>query len=348
MDVGIACFFRAPLGGLQENVRSTAGAIRHAGGRVRIVCPGGPFLESLHQSGFEAFAVDFSSPSCVKDAEIFLANARTYHAHPGHGRVMAQRLARQYCAPLILTIHGRWMDDFEHFITDLRYLVCVSPAIREMAVAKVPDEFSHMIRMVPNGIDCSHAVTMSLPSVPTVIVPSRFDEDKRPLIDLLISLWQAQVAEAKPIRWEIVGAGTLLPFLQTEAARLHHASSNSFITFHGWQDQAVLRKLYTAASFAIAPGRSAMEALSHGLPTIAAGSGGVIPVLSEVDLTRAAYSNFGGYGTSTELPAPANCLELIRASIDNSTKAFRRIAAHYIRDKFSDKVVGASLLELYS
>jgi len=345
--LAVIAYFRAPMGGLQENIRATVLYAIKSGWSVIVLAPPGPFLKSLVINGINTQPVAYGDNESEQAAVECLVSSDVIHAHPGPSRHLALRASEQTGVPVIFTIHGRWMDNVETFISRLDHCVCVSESILESALLVCPND-STKLTCIPNGVDLTRFSQRSEQNEARyVAVASRFDEDKRRVVDLLRELWSAQAsAHCDNIEWRIAGSGTLMPELVSAASTLETATSKNLIAFLGWQDGAGLSKLYSDAYFAVAPGRCAMEALSVGIPTVAVGSGGVVLVSKKLDLVLAARSNFGGFGTQQEY-----CVDTIFAEIKTwfrwFDQDFSRAAASFIRDNLDNEIVNRRLIGLY-
>lgn len=343
--LALCLHFRAPLGGLQENVLSTARAALLSGWQVSVLCPSGNFVDDhLRPLGVNAVPVDFLSTSSTAQAREVLSQADLIHAHPGPSRELALQAAGVTGVPVVFTIHGAWFDGVQHYANQLAAIVCVSPAVREAVHLLCPDHASRVV-YVPNGIESDRfSASSGVPSEPGhVVVASRLDIDKRVLVDTLVGLWEVQARlDTRPaLRYTIAGQGTLLSELQIAAKRL-----GILADFAGWQDTDGLAGLYQRATATIASGRAALEALACGRPTLALASAGAAEVFNSHQLQGAAHSNFGGYGA-----LPPNSLDTVFANLHAAAlqpdSSFAKQAAHFVRQYHDNRVVNQQLLSIY-
>jgi glycosyltransferase involved in cell wall biosynthesis len=343
--LAICLYFRAPLGGLQENVLATARAAQNAGWQVTVLCPDGPFLNHyVLVNGIDGFGVDFSDSISTERAMQFLCDADVIHSHPGPSRNLALEAKRRTGNPLFFTIHGTWFDGVQQYAEDLAAIICVSQAVQEVVLSQCLDQ-SDRVFCIPNGIDYANFASQSRDMIEPghVVVASRYDTDKRLVIDTLIALWQEQSARGliTSPRYTIAGHGTLLPELRVAAEALAIS-----VDFAGWQSQAALAALYARAALVIASGRAAMESLACGRPTLALASVGAAVVFDEVQLKAASYSNFGGYGALPPVP-PGELLDRILSTLNLLDSNFPARASAFIHQHHDNQVVNARLLELY-
>lgn len=343
-NLAICLFFRAPLGGLQENVLATAIAAAKAGWDVSVLCPAGRFIEEhLRPQGIKTLAIDFQSASSIEQARTLLCSADVIHAHPGPSRTLALEAAAITGVPVVFTIHGAWFDGVQHYAQRLAAIVCVSSAILEAVSPLCPNH--PVINCIPNGIDCAQFEVLGngVPESGHAVVASRLDADKRVLIDTLVALWEAQAkhAEFRALRYTIAGQGTLQGELETAAQRLGIA-----VDFAGWLKTDALARLYEHASAVIASGRGAMESLAMGKPTLALASAGASEVFDSTGFIDAARCNFGGYGAKPPTAIDA-VYQRLHGAATQATASFATKASTFIRTHHDNSVVNRQLLDLY-
>lgn len=343
-NLAICLFFRAPLGGLQENILATAVAAAHNGWDVSVLCPAGRFIEEhLRPQGIATLTVDFQSASSLEQARTLLCSADLIHAHPGPSRTLALEATAISGVPVVFTIHGAWFDGVQYCAHRLAAILCVSPSVLEAVSSLCPDHPA--IDCIPNGIDCAQFEVPgnAVPESGHVVVASRLDADKRVLIDTLVGLWEAQAkhAESRALRYTIAGQGTLQGELETAAQRLGIA-----VDFAGWLKTDALARLYAHASAVIASGRGAMEALAMGKPTLALASAGAAEVFDASQLFEAARCNFGGYGAKPPQEMEALFARLLTAAGGDNAR-FAKDAAEFLRAHHDNSVINNRLLKLY-
>jgi len=296
MKIAITLFFRAPLGGLQDNIHATAVNLMKNGHEVMVFCPPGPFQEILKRDAIP-----------VMDLIRGAADGLSFdlvHAHPGESRVFGQRLAQQLDIPLFVTFHGSWIDDVISYHGECTRILAVSGAVRDKVVSAAP-EAADKVEIIPNAVDLTRVTAGASSSRPAegeymrVLVASRFDVDKKRLITSLISLWEEQAARSiRNIFWELAGDGTLLDDMREACQRIF--GEGAPVRFYGWLDKPALSQLFETADVALAPGRSALEAMAWEKPVVPVGSAGCFGLLTETSFDSAAYCNFGGFGLVSE------------------------------------------------
>lgn len=194
--LGVTAFYRAPVGGLQENIRAAALYARRRGWRVRLALPDGPFLNSLRDARFETLAVDFTDRLDIEAAANFLAVSDLVHFHPG-SRTVALRASELSAAPLVYTVHGSWHDGLPTYASHLSCIISVSDAVHELVARSIGANQCRSI-VIPNGVDLSLFMSREL-AQPRILIASRLDTDKAKLIDLVIALWGCRLRMAKNV-----------------------------------------------------------------------------------------------------------------------------------------------------
>ncbi|OAE40675.1 glycosyltransferase family 4 protein [Agrobacterium tumefaciens] len=330
MKIAIALFFKAPLGGLHDNIYDSALNLKKNGHEVTVFSPPGPFQDILKSSGI--LVASLATP--ITDQ----MNFDLIHAHPGESRIFAQQLAKTLKIPMFITFHGRWIDDIASYYQNCTKIFAVSQAVQNLIISSAPQAMDRT-EILPNAVDLEQLATPAAPRSDAgpmrVMVASRFDVDKGPLIDTLKGVWQEQARRGiHDILWEIAGDGT-------RHSELVNSSLSAFghgtqVRFHGWLDKPELNYLHETCHVAVAPGRSAMAAMAKGLPVIPLGSAGCFGLATKDRLSEAAYCNFGGYGLTNEA-SPVQIIEDLvwLSSASSARDELGRASQVFILDNFS-------------
>lgn len=344
--LAICLHFRAPLGGLQENILATALAARDAGWGVTVLAPAGPFLSAhVMPRGIAVLAVDFGDEASLAHAALHLERADVIHAHPGPSRVLALEVAKRRGIPLFYTVHGAWSDGVHRYAADLAHILCVSEAVHLAVEQACPDQASKILTL-PNGVDLDGVDALpQAREAGLVVVASRYDIDKRPVVDTLLALWREQHERGGAhLRYAVAGDGTCLQELKSAAATLGIQAE-----FVGWLGRDDLFRLYKRGALAIASGRAAMEALACGCPTLALASGGAAEAFTVAQLPQAAFNNFGGYGAKPP-PSASELLDRMLAVLETegANASFSVDALGFVRANHDNRAVNARILALYA
>lgn len=352
MRVFIPVWFSSPNGGLHENVRSCCRAIREAGGTAIVQCPPSPFTESLKGEGFEVAETDFVDVAAATEQAEALGSFDLIHSHVGAGLRVAVGLARAHGTPMVMTVHGRSGGRHFQFADIISLMFCVSPAIAERFSQAKGGQMLGRVRHLPNAVDVDRfSLVTPRPQgrVMHIIVPSRFRQDKREMLTFLPALWAAQSRSRRPrsIRWTLVGEGEELPGLVEKAKAMEPLCGRDFVVVKPWMAAPALEAEMREHDFAVAPGRSAMEAMSAGLPTIALGSAGCVGLMDEAGLKRGRWCNFGGFGTVGVTPEAAwQDISRMKRSPEER-RNLGLLASSFIHENFSQRAVAAQLLNSY-
>ena len=165
--------------------------------------------------------------------------------------------------------------------------------------------------------------------------------DKSKLVDFLIECWQEQARRSLgTIRWQIAGSGGRHNEL-AQAAAIFRPSSDT-VTFHGWMDHAALGALIDRCDVAVAPGRSAQEAMVRGKPVVAVGSGGNAGLVTVERFDAIAAGNFGGFGTAASPSAGETVDDLTRLAENGGLRrnlgiALRALTLHRFDAKVQEE-----------
>ncbi len=355
MHVVIPVFFKASHGGLHENVLATARFLIDNGHKATIVCPSGPFADSLAGYGVGVIRTDYS------DLELTIKNALKVHAvdpidlvhaHPFASRKFGLALAEQLDVPLVLTFHGKYTDDLSLYIDKVSAVLAVSSGVRDYLLgenAKSSEKF-HVVPNVPDTDFFQSLLekTQSVEKELSVALVSRLDKDKGFILDVFVDAVEYAAKQySGKLTWVVVGDGT-----QSEAfrARLEAVRGGNAIEFRGWLEGEALRSAYQSSDFVFAPGRCALEAMSCGVPVIAVGSKSYCGLVNASTWQQGVYSNFGGVGNQHKDYKS----EMVYRDMDNllASKNYRASLGYFnikiIQQFFDSQKVHDQLLGIYS
>lgn len=271
----IPVFFRAPMGGLQEHVRSQATGLRDRGIDPVVVCPSGRFSDSLEEDGMAVVRSDFTDIELDARKILTTVDPDLVHFHPFASRVLGLRMAEIAGCPAVATIHGLYEDGIAGWIENADQVVAVSKGVRDFLVSRV-EAARGKVLVIANGVDIERFSYRDR-TLPTdcldVLVAGRFDQDTVVLVEMLIDTWTRQLANRQfDVRWQMAGSGTRLHELEALANQLNTEAGDTVVTWHGWLDQDALSRLQDKVGLSVSAGRNALEAMATGLPTIAVGA----------------------------------------------------------------------------
>lgn len=301
MHVLIPVFFRAPLGGLHANVAATVRALLRTGHRATVVCKPGTFADAVRALGAAVVETDFEDVGGSADAIDALGPIDLVHAHPYASRIVGLEVARRRGVPMLLTQHSLATRGAAACASELSLIVAVSPAIRDKLVADGAAAAERVL-WIPNGVDTEVFRPLGLDwraALDTgerrVLMVCRLDPDKQFVLDRMVDAWrQAAHSRSFDLRFVVAGDGSERSALNAAAREVAAQAGRPLVTFLGWQDEPALARLYNSCHVAVAPGRSAMDAMACGAPTIALGSRGYVGVVDGPGVLRGIHGNFGG------------------------------------------------------
>jgi glycosyltransferase involved in cell wall biosynthesis len=299
--------------------------------------------------GFLVIETDYDEENIVDQIQKY-APYDLIHAHPGKSKIVSLKLKALLRVPLIYTIHSQWSNGIEKNIDQVDSVIGVSGHIVDVFNQHKLIHKSQ-VSLICNGYDT--AVFKPLKSLSNFsdqflgIYSGRIDQDKGPAIQLLKEVWRAQAEGRLPnFKWIIAGDGLHLSDLKNDAR--NYFSEPSSVSFTGWLSRDELAKQLNNSAFAIAAGRSALEALGSGLPVIASGREGHFFIKDWPSLLRAEWSNFGEFG-SEEISEPIELIfDHIKEIFDNYSNGLNRnlsavFSAHLRRNRsvtsFSDQLI---------
>jgi len=272
MRVLMPVSYQAPSGGLLDHVRSLALRAPSFGNEVTVAGRDSEFLQGLAREGIETIVCNFEDPE--RALATVSENGFDWdlvHAHPFGSRKFGVLAAQKYGKPLVVTIHGWYDDQIDRWYETATTVIAVSPAISSRLRATAPGAGEKIIT-IPNGIKAAaNAIDERAALTPpyTLTVASRIDADFDALGETLLD-FVAEAQEHNDQRWRIsiAGAGTHRESFIRRAAIVSTRRRGPEIEFLGWLDTPQLRRLYAGSFAAIAPGRSAVDAMASGVPTV--------------------------------------------------------------------------------
>ncbi len=349
------------FGGLHENVFDTAAGLVAAGWRVTVMAPPARVAPRFVAAGAQFVA--HSLEDVAAGAALALAHGPfdLVHAHPFQARRVGAAVAAALGAPLVVTLHGQYDDEFAHYRSTVRCIICVSAAVAEYVAARDPALADRLV-VIPNGVDFDvFTPPVALAAAPraatrtTIAVASRLDLDKGVLADVIADLvahFGAHLdggGQHRPIELRVAGDRLYGPPANPFTAAIDRAAASGAIEVvrAGWiADRGALRQFYTEADVVVAPGRAAMEAIACGVPTIAAASRGYIGLVSSDTLELAHLTNFGGVQLPATLYSPGAIVEDVSRALAMPPAELADLRRH-LRNLHDLRAIQAAHLALY-
>lgn len=288
------------MGGLHENLYSSALFMKEKKHDVWVVLKDGPLNERLNSHGINTIVIDYEYISqtlgAINDVDV---KFDIVHTHPGPARKAALHYAKQHDIPLVMTFHGMWSDSLRLYHERINSIVCVSEGVKDF-IKSQSESIEDKCYVVPNGYDSE---LFNYPSFYnntsndlTIGLITRLDEDKKFILDIfMIALRHLNKNYQFNITFKIIGDGKLRNEFLDQANEIL-TNSNHNIDITGWLVDKELQSAYIDCDIIIAPGRSAIESMACGKPTIAVGSKKYIGLIKHDNWKQGIYNNFGGYG----------------------------------------------------
>lgn len=298
----ITVFARAAWGGLHENVLEECRALVAAGIRVTVACAESRLAMRLRLAGADIVTVNWDQLElAVKDTHD-AGNYDLVHAHPFLSRELGIQIAEAQGVPLVVTMHGNYLDFANSWFESAAHVICVSHALKDNFVSLVEKCDSSLLSVIPNGVsdEIFQRPMLSLEEkmssgVLNLAVASRLDKDKTPLIQAVIetvSNIMDERADTK-IKVKVLGDGS-----DADVAADSIRNAGATVEFVGWRMAEHVAGVLRESVLAICPGRSAAQSIAAGTPVIAAGSQGISGLQIGSRLSVGWWANFGGFPNS--------------------------------------------------
>ena len=296
----VTVFARAAWGGLHEHVLDEVRGLICNGFDVHVACSESRLAVRLRGLGAGVITVDWDD---LDDAAVrifdVLEHIDLVHAHPFTSRLLGLRISSVVGCPIIVTMHGNYLDYAISWASKVDHIVFVSEALRDNFLANVKGIEASRTSVIPNGVSDAifHKLPLSLTEKKNqnflrIAVASRLDSDKAHIIQSTVSVAE-QVREAFPssrIAIDVLGEGNLSRDVMSELA-MH----NIDVRMLGWRISEHVCYYLRRAIVSVCPGRSAAQSLAVGTPVFAVGSQGPTGLQVGKNLINGLWSNFGGY-----------------------------------------------------
>lgn len=347
--------FNAPMGGLHENVYSSALYMKSKHHDVYVVLKDGLLQQRLNEKGIYTITSDYTNiVQTLRGIEAQKVIFDIIHAHPGPSRNTALHYSKKHSIPVIMTYHGMWLDSLNQYIDKLSAVVCVSEGIKSY----VQSELSYgneKLFVMPNGYN--NTLYNSAQLFPenhdgkkiNISFISRLDEDKNFILDIFkIGLRHLIERQDQIYDIHIIGDGKLKEKFLNDCHEILKNSKHNLI-FKGWQVDEKLKDSYLKADIVIAPGRSVIEAMACGKPVISVGSKKYIGLIKHDNWKEGVYNNFGGFGSKFDDYQKGSIEEDLNTLL-NSTENIRLIGnfSHDIATSYyNEDDINKKILKLY-
>jgi glycosyltransferase involved in cell wall biosynthesis len=361
LHIFIAVFFNSPMGGLHLNVLDTVETLLENGHDVTVLSKEGIFSEKIKSLGANSILTNFENiqQSVQKVLNTIEKPIDIIHAHPYKSREVAQKIAQKIQKPFIVTLHSINDSSLSQYVDDVDALIVVSELIKNYIIKQkiIPSE---KIFVIPNGVNISklHQLAKNTTFLPLlnetdnkkILVVSRFDKDKKYLIQSLLYTWEEMLKNHQfQGEWFLAGDGSEIETLKKIALQVNQVSQREMIHFLGWQEIESLTYLYQKTDIFIGPGRTILEAMSFSKPCIALGSKGYIGILNSQNILHGIYTNFGGdlSEESLKIEQLSKDIQLLLKMNTSELQNLEQLSYHTVKSFFSLEKINYKINNLY-
>ncbi|WP_455331562.1 glycosyltransferase [Exiguobacterium profundum] len=348
MNVLLPVFFHSAMGGLHRHILSSVKVLIREGHEVTVVCKPGPFAEEVEALGGQVMRTDYSNEDVTRVIDaVGTQSFDMVYAQPFDSRQVGLAVAETHGIPFVLVIHGMYYDEIEQYHPSVSRVIAVSERIATHLVEHCPAIESKLI-VIPNGVDDAFVPDTTSVSSERVtgLFTSRLDADKLFILDVFLDALEDERIKSLPIDWLIVGDGTQR---EKYASRYEEALEGTSQTMDwlGWVEQDDFPEAMRRADFVIGPGRSALEGMALGKPTIAVGSKSYQGLVTPSTWQDIASTNFGGIGTKYDGYTSGRIGDAILELMDETTRReLARFSAALVDEHFRDEAAQRLLLDL--
>ncbi|WAH39791.1 glycosyltransferase family 4 protein [Alicyclobacillus fastidiosus] len=277
-------------GGTETHVMNLANQLRRRGHQVGIFTSGGLWAKKARELGIKVHQQKFTSKQLSQ--VILRNNYSVIHAHDTRSLRLIEHTEIPSKTHAFLTIHGMYIDGplIRRCLNKTSRVIVVSPALQTY-VAHVGVS-SSKVTLIKNGISMTDfkgttnkrlRARYRIPdNVKVIGYAGRFTLQKRLLGKRVVKILEGISRSRRDVWVLVAGRGSQLSVKNSVRCRvLGHVDD--------------MQTFYNSCDIVIGSGRTAIEALACGVPTIAVGTKGYIgPVLRSTWL-KAVKCNFGDH-----------------------------------------------------
>lgn len=300
------------IGGTETQILSTVPDLLKNGAHVVIVGAHGPLIDSFRALGCKIYEVKFPLDETVptstwQDIEANLTSIinseaiNLIHAHQVPSARFIMRLARRRNLPFFFSVHGTYYDirSLKAMLEGSVNVISVSQPIHDWLLANKIHS-----RILPNGILLENYPPLNREYIraefglsqttPVILYAGRIAWEKADIcIQLMEACHQVRLQSFPDLRLFIAGDGTGYNAVAKHAQHLHTLNQQPFITCLG--DQLNMNRIFALADCVVGTGRVAIEAMACERAVVAAGSRGMVGLLSPENFDTAIRYHFGDH-----------------------------------------------------
>jgi len=259
------------------------------------------------------------------------------HAHSraaGWVGFVATRIAR---VPLVTTVHGKQPTHVSRKLVKAfgEYALPICEAVRDNIVHELGVD-AHTVEIVRNGVSVPSVVpsvaVLSAADTPTIALVGRLSQQKGELALRILETLMPLLERRTDVRMVVIGGNTIPPAFDKFRSR---------VEFTGYVEDVPRR--IAKSSVVLGAGRSAVEALLLGKPTVAVGEARVHGLVSAENLADVLHTNFGDIAAEHRFDAAALVqgveAALQRDSCDETVR--ERVRQQYSLERLVQRVEAA-------
>lgn len=313
------------IGGTETHVLALATSLQARGHKVIIGTSGGPLTQQFTRAGLEVKLMSFQSDNPLYTNYTTLLeqtraivqehNIDLIHAHLIAGLKIAAQISQEFLIPVVFTAHGMFYPrrQLQSLIDATEHVVAVSLPVANFINTRIGYS-KQQISVIPNGIDIKHFAPSDRKNEfreelgvgdneLLITLVSRIAWGKTRVIEEAINAVEA-LQEKYKVHLAIVGSGPDSGFITSLAGMVNRRHSEDIIHLTGAMLDPV--EAYRGSDLVIGTARIALEAMSCGLPVIAAGNSGYVGLITPQNFMDSWKLYFGdhdflAYTSSTRL-----------------------------------------------
>lgn len=346
------------FGGVESYVIRLSKAMRRAGHEVTVLSQGGPMAALLDGTGVGLITRPLNREALpelsrdISERDFDIINAHNYNS----GRIGCP-LARATNTSYVMTVHGpRGFLKRVFYNCWSRRVIALSGADKRGITGLMGIPANHVFQSVcPVATDVHYPRPIPLekkleflsdPSGKLIVHISRFSNRKATVAFELIKAMPEILAKEPGARLLIVGSGPMLDEIKKRSDASNQRSP-AMIRVDGPRHD--VSDLFNMADVVVATAATAMEAMTCGAPTIAAGRTGYLGLISESRFDEGHDLLFGDHGhCPRETSAGLLTTDVLKVLADpaGAKSAAAAIAIRMARD-FSPASVAENVITLY-
>lgn len=286
-------------GGAETHVFDLAMGLKERGHKVTLASSGGRIADRLEKNGVDCITLTLHRRSVFSLIKAYLSLFRiidgegfdVVHSHTRVSSLVLKGICRKKGVPLVTTAHakfsmGRIFDRFSHWGDAT---IAVGEDIRQH-LTRHTDLSSDNITVILNGIDTEKFSPRKKEERKRICFLSRLDSDCSSVAFSLCRIAPLLSEKYGDVTVEIGGDGEQLEAIRKAAREINGMLGREAVRAVGRVENA--SEFLGGATVFVGVSRSALEAMSCGVPTVLAGDEGFLGLAEGEVLDKARLSNY--------------------------------------------------------